>query len=367
MTAKKRIVIDARMIDVSTGQYIQGLLYHLNQSYAGEFDFTVLVPKKTLQRWTNEYPNLRVKPAYEKAYSVAEQTSFIARLEACRPDLLHFTMPQQPFLWLQPAVTTIHDLTLVRYDNIDMNKYVYQVKKSVFVSLLRTVVMRSRALITPTEFVKDDLTDYMGKRYRDKIHVTLEAGDPIEAEPETIKALEGKKFLLYIGNAFPYKNVERVIEAFVILKQKYPQLHLVLAGKKDYFYEQLEQYVRTQCVPDVHFLGFITNGEKRWVLQHCAAYTSASLSEGFNISQLEAMYEGAPVVVSRATCHPEVAGNAALYFDPHSTRELVTQLTLLMDDKKLRASMIKKGKARVKEFSWARMAEQTVEVYRQAL
>lgn len=363
----QHIVIDARMIDVSTGQYIQRLLHHINQSYSRDFNFTVLVPTKTAQKWAAMYPHLVVEAADEKSYSVGEQTSFVARLESYHPDLVHFTMPQQPFLWVKPAVTTIHDLTLVRYDNIDMNKYVYKVKKGIFISLLRTVIMRSRAIITPTQFVKDDIIDYMDGRYGDKIHVTLEAGEIIDAVPGPITALDDKQFLLFVGNAFPYKNVRRTIMAFAKLKKTHPDLHLALAGKKDHFYDQLEQLVHEKNIPDIHFLGYISDGQKRWALQHCAAYVAASLSEGFDMPVLEAMHEGAPVIASRATCHPEVAGDAALFFDPHSTDDLVGRIKQLLDDTTLRTSMIKKGTARVKQFSWAQMADETVAVYRRVL
>ncbi len=363
----KTIVIDARIIDGSTGHYTHHLLKHINLSHAQEFRFVVLTPSKTLRKWATEFPNLTVAPADEKSYSVAEQTSFVARLESHKPDLVHFTMPQQPFLWVGPSVTTIHDLTLVRYDNIDMNKYVYKLKKGVFISLLRTVIMRSRAIITPTEFVKNDIMSYMGKKYSHKIYAIHEAGDPIASEPEVMKQFTDKRFIFYVGNAFPYKNVQCVIDAYRILKQSYPDLHLVLAGKKDHFYAQHESFVKKHAIQDVHFLGYISDGQKRWALQHCVAYTSASYSEGFNISQLEAMYEGTPVVVSNASCHPEVAGDAALYFDPDDSGELADQVSRIIEDDSLRASMVKKGKIRVKTFSWQRMADQTVAVYRQAL
>lgn len=363
----KRIVIDARMIDVSTGIYIQGLLHFLNKDHAHEFAFIVLVPSKTLEKWTEMYPNLTLQAADEKSYSVAEQTRFVGRLESYDPDLVHFTMPQQPFLWLRPSVTTIHDLTLVRYDNIDMNKYVYKVKKGIFISLIRTVIMRSKAILTPTQFVKDDIIDYMGKRYADKIHVTLEAGDPLEVEPEPITKLEGKHFLFFVGNAFPYKNIERIIKAFEKLKKTQPELQLVLAGKRDFFYRQHEKFVRERAIPDVHFLGYISDGEKRWALQNCAAYVTASLSEGFNIPLLEAMYEGAPVVASDASCHREVAGLAALFFDPLSTDDAAAKISALLSDGRLRDQLTRRGKKRVEEFSWQKMARDTVAVYRTVL
>lgn len=364
---KKIIAIDARTIDQSTGRYTQPLLYHLNTSYADEFRFVVLVPHTTVKKWREQFPNLRVEGTKEGSYSVAEQTSLVMKLESYHPDLVHFTMPQQPFLWVKPAVTTIHDLTLVRYDNIDMNRLVYKMRKGIFISLLRTIMARSRAIITPTHYVKNDLIDYMGRRYANKIHVTYEAGEIMDAVPSPLTLLGNAPFLLFVGNAFPYKNVGRIIEAFAQIKKLYPNMHLALAGKKDFFYEQLETYVHIHKIPDVHFLGFISDGEKRWALQHCVAYIAASLSEGFDMPTLEAMTEGTVLVASDASCHPEVIGDAAVFFDPHSTDDLVAKLRSIIDDGQLRKSLIKKGKQRVTMFSWERMAEETVAVYRAAL
>ena len=207
----------------------------------------------------------------------------------------------------------------------------------------------------------------MGGRFADKIHVTWEAGEITDARPEIIPALQNKQFILFVGNAFPYKNIGRIIEAFRTLKQTYPDLKLALAGKRDYFYGQHESFVKSLAIPDVHFLGFISDGQKRWALQHCEAYVTASLSEGFNIPTLEAMQEGAPLIASNASCHPEVIGDAALYFDPHSTEELVEHVRSVLDNPVVRTTLIKKGTARIKQFSWERMAEETVAVYRSVL
>ena len=362
-----RIVIDARNIDTSTGHYVQHLLRRLNDLYSDEFRFVALVPSKTMAHWKKSFPKIAIDSANEKAYSVAEQTTFVSKLTSHQPDLVHFTMPQQPFLWVRPAVTTIHDLTLVRYDNIDMNKYLYKVRKGVFISLLRAILMRARAIITPTHYVKSDIVDYAGEAYASKIFVTHEAGEPLVCEPEPIKKLVGKQFLFYVGNAYPYKNIACLVDAFAILKQSHPDLHLVLAGKKDGFYQSIVADVKERALRDVHFLGFISPGEKRWALQHCLAYTSASLSEGFNITLLEAMYDNTPVVVSRASCHPEVGDDAALYFDPNNSDDLVNVIERLINNPSLRNELIQKGTRRVKNFSWERMADETVAVYRRAL
>lgn len=362
----RRIVIDGRIIDSSTGVYVQRLLHFLHEKESGD-EYVVLVPSKSLTLWQEKLPKFSVIAADQPNYSLSEQWSLAWQLYRLKPDLVHFTMPQQPLLWFGKRVTTIHDTTLLRFDNVDMNPFIYRVRKFIFSQLVRNVIRRSRQIIVPTEYVKHDLQDYTHGRYTDKFTVTLEAGDPVEAEPEVIEKLTGKSYLTFIGNAFPYKNVRRVIDAYAELKKTHPNLHLALAGKKDYFYEQHAEYVRQAKINDVHFLGFISHGEKRWLYQNAEAFVTASLSEGFCIPLLEAMYEGCPVISANVSCLPEVAGPAAQYFDPHSTSALVDAIKQVIDDEKLRSQLITAGHQRVKEFSWQRMADQTQAVYQSAL
>lgn len=361
----KRITIDARTIESSTGVYTQHLLSELHA--IGGYEYTVLVPSQHVSKWQVKLPGFSILPADQKSYSFAEQNTLTWSLKASRPDLVHFTMPQQPFLYTEPAVTTIHDLTLVRYENIDGNPLIYRLKKLVFTSLIKTIVRRANAVIVPTEFVRNDIVDFTNEKYKKKISVTLEAGDLFDIPAEPIDELSGKKFLFWVGNAFPYKNIGRTIEAFAELKKTQPNLHLALAGKKDYFYEQHEKYVNEHGIKDVHFLGFISDGEKRWAFQNADAYVVASLSEGFHIPLLEAMYEDCPVISADASCLPEVAGDAAIYFDPHSTQSLVDAVVKLQNTPGLRTTLINEGKRRARQFSWKRMAQETKAVYDKVL
>ncbi len=361
----KRITIDARTLETSTGRYTQHLLTELHA--LGGYDYTVLVPSEYVAKWQKLLPKFTIMPADQKSYSFGEQVSFQRPIRATRANLVHFTMPQQPLFFFRPAVTTIHDTTLIRFENVDMNPVMYKIRKWIFTFLIWLTITRAKAIVCPTEYVKHDLVNFMHGKHADKIFVTLESGDPFDVTPEPIKDLAGKKFLFWVGNAFPYKNIQRIIEAFAELKKTQPGLQLALAGKKDYFYEQLEKYVDEHVINDVHFLGFISDGEKRWAFQNAEAYVVASLSEGFHIPLLEAMYEDCPVISSTATCLPEVAGDAALYFDPYSTDDLVKAIKKLQDDKQLRADLIKKGQIRVTRFSWKRMAEQTKSIYDKVL
>lgn len=361
-----KIVIDARIIDGSTGVYVQRLLHFLHQKDLTD-TYTILVPAASADKWGEAFPKFTIVVADQKNYTFAEQLSLPLLLWRLKPDLTHFTFPAQPVFWFGRSVTTIHDTTLIRFDNIDMNPLVYKLRKAIFNGLMRLVIWRSKFILAPTEFVKRDLIDFAHDRYGDKIIVTLEAGDPSDVEPEAITELEGKQYLFFVGNAFPYKNIRRTIDAYAQLKPERPELHLALAGKRDYFYEQLEAYVRERNIPDVHFLGRISDGEKRWAYQHTAAFVTASLSEGFHIPLLEAMYENCPVIASEISCLPEVAGDAAVYFDPHSTNELAHAIETILDDHDLRDTMIARGRQRVTEFSWERMTDQTLASYKAAL
>ena len=107
--------------------------------------------------------------------------------------------------------------------------------------------------------------------------------------------------------------------------------------------------------------------ELNWLYAHTSAYLFPSLMEGFGLPGLEAMTHGAPVVSSDATCLPEVYGDAAAYFDPNDTETMAKSIAEVLDDAALRKKLVKNGYERLKDFSWRKTAEQTLEVYRDAL
>ena len=356
------IVIDARRMNSSTGHYAEFLVEYL-QDFDQKNDYTVVLLEREKDFWKPRAKNFKVITTTADHYTFPEQLSFARLLYSLKPDLVHFTMPQQPLLWFGNRVTTVHDTTLIRYENIDMNPIVYKIRKTIFTLLMRNVIRRSQKILIPTNYVKNDLDDWTKHRYSNKFALTYESGDMIHAEPESIKGLVGKRYLFFVGNAFPYKNVGLIVDAFAKLKQKYPDMHLALAGKKDFFYEEIEKSVVERGIKDVHILGYISDGEKRWAMQNALSYVVASLSEGFHIPLLEAMHEKCPVISSDATCLPEVGGDAPIYFDPYSKNELVNAVIKLVEMPTIRGEMIEKGIENTKRFSWKKMAEETYQVY----
>lgn len=356
------IVIDARRMNSSTGHYAEFLVEHL-QDLDHDNRYTIVLLEKEKDFWKPRVDNFKVVTTTADHYTLSEQLTFARLLYSLKPDLVHFTMPQQPIFWFGKRVTTVHDTTLIRYENIDMNPVVYKIRKAIFTILVRNVIGRSKKVLVPTDYVKNDLDEWTNHHYKNKFVRTYESGDMIHAKPEPIKELTDKRYLFFVGNAFPYKNLGRIVDAYAELKKTYPDLQLVFAGKKDYFYEQIEKSVNERNIKDVHILGYISDGEKRWVMQNALSYVVASLSEGFHIPLLEAQYENCPVISSDATCLPEVAGDGAIYFDPYKTEGLVKAVTKLIETPGLREDLIKKGTKNTKRFSWKQMAQDSKAVY----
>lgn len=360
------IVIDDRESGTSTGRYVDKLVEHLH-GLKPKHTVSVLAKPHRLEFLLGIAPSFQIVPCDIKEFTFAEQFELRRQIESfLHPDLVHFPMVQQPVFYKGKVVTTMQDLTTVRFRNPAKNALVFWTKQQVYKWLNKRVARKSVALMTPTEFVKQDVASYCHVPL-EKITVTLEAADRIQEAAVPVDALIGKQFIMYTGRPTPHKNLARLIDAFVLLQESHPDLCLVLAGKKDANYTRHEERVRREGVRNVVFTDFVSDGQLRWLYENCASYVFPSLSEGFGLPGLEAMAHGAPVASSNATCLPEVNGDAAHYFDPLNTEDIAAKIADVLDDETLRSNLIKKGTERVKQFSWQRMAKQTLEVYDRAL
>jgi glycosyltransferase involved in cell wall biosynthesis len=362
----KKIAVDARIISTGTGRYIRGLLQNLEE-VDKENEYLLLVRHKDRDYYKPKNPNFKIIVAEFADYSFGEQLGFNGLLRKLNPDLVHFCMPQQPLLYTRPAVTTVHDLNLLRITaNDDMNWLELRIKKGIFAGLLWIVAQRARHIITPSQYTKDDLIKFAGIPAQ-KVTVTYEGADKADAKPKVIKDLEGKRFIMYLGRAEPYKNNRGLILAHQQLLGTYPDLRLVIASTIDKQRKADMKWVSDNGYTQIDFTGFISDEESAWLYQNCLAYIVPSLMEGFGLPGLEAMGYGAPVVSSNATCLPEVYKDGAYYFDPRKPGDMARALTDVFEDEGLREHLSEHGKAVHAEYSWRRMAEQTLAVYKQTL
>ncbi len=361
-----KIVIDAREWSGSTGRYIHNLVREL-EKLATDDDYTVLMKPRDLAAWEPSAPNFRKLACPWREFTLLdEQLRFWRQLSGLKPDLVHFGKDHQPVFYRGTVVTTMHDLTTARFYNPAKLWPVFKLKQLVYRWVVKRVARKSVAIFTPSQFVKDDLVEFTTVD-PDKITVTYEAADVIENKPEAVKELESKRFVMYVGRPTPHKNLERLVEAFELLRSRNPSLLLVLAGKKDTNYRRIEKNIRKRGVRGVVFADYVSEGQLRWLYGHCAAYVFPSLSEGFGLPGLEAMAHGAPVVSSSATCLPEVYGDAAHYFNPLDVTAMADAVNEVLTDKVLRVELVKKGRARAAKYSWEQTAKETLAVYRQVL
>ncbi len=360
----KRIVICCREWGASTGRYARSLVKHL-QSIDNVNEYIILLLKKDYDQWIPESPNFTKMLCPYEDYTVGEQVGLKKMIDDLKPDLVHFTMTQQPIFYRGKVVTTMHDLTLLRFNNPSKNMFIYQVQKIIYGMVCRIVAKKSVKIITPTSYVKTDVAAYT-KVESAKINTIYEGSSFINDRPKKVGDLSGKKFIMYVGRPNPHKNLERLIEAFKIVRESHPDLHLVLAGAKDSLYERIHaRYSGT--TPNLYFTDYVSDGELRWLYENCMAYIFPSLSEGFGLPGLEAMSHGAPVVSSNATCLPEVYGDAALYFDPYDIDDMADKIERVVTSLSDRNTLIKRGKKQSELYSWKKMAIETLAIYKSIL
>lgn len=360
-----RIAIDARESGTSTGRYVDKLIEYLS-TLEPPHEFVVLTKKARIEYIKNIAPDFEVLESNVPEFSLAEQFELKRQIKKLRPDLVHFAMTQQPVFYRGRTITTVHDLITARFSNPSKNWLVFRVKQLIYIWVIKKVARKSIKIITPSNYVKNDLAKF-AKIKPSKIGVTYEAGESITEVPKAIKNLIGKEFIMYLGRPQLHKNLRRLIDAFAILQKTRPDLYLVLAGKKDVLYARHERYVERKGLKNVYFTGFVSEGQLRWLYENTAAYIFPSLSEGFGLPALEAMAHGAPVVSSNATCLPEIYEDAAIYFDPLDVSDMAERINSILSDPKLHSQLIKMGREQASKYSWQRMAEQTLKIYKDAL
>lgn len=359
-----RIVIDARLINSSTGRYTERLIHYLEMIDVTN-EYLIVVPTKDEFFYRPSKQNFSVVTADFEQYSIAEQIGFKRLLESLTPDLVHFCMPQQPVLYKGKKITTFHDLTLLNTYNSDKNWLMYKTKQFVGRFVFKNIAHSSAHILTPTIYTKDALVRFSSIS-PSKVTVTYEAAEhtPTELEPYDVPF---KKFIMYVGQQPDYKNIRRLGDAHQALLRNHPDLGLVLVGKKAADTLANEAYFSEKGYRNIHFTGFIPDAQRDWLMKECEAYVFPSLMEGFGLPGLEAMAAGAPVVSSNATCLPEVYGDAAHYFDPMNTDDMARAIEAVITNDSLKQELIRKGSDKVKEYSWKRMAEQTHAAYIKAL
>lgn len=266
------------------------------------------------------------------------------------------------------GIVTIHDLWLERHPEYS-GKLLGQ-----WWSGLRTrrTAWRAQRVITVSQFSKREMMDLYGLP-ADRIEVIPNGVDreywdryesgAAEALRRRLKIPDGP-YLLFVGGADPRKNHRTVLEAYAGRRDRLRPWKLVMVGDPVHrFGNYHESIVSAGLQGDVILVGRMGAEDLRVLYQQATLLLFPSLYEGFGIPVLEAMASGTPVITSSTTSLPEVAGEAAVLIDPHDPSALGDAMVRLAQDGTLREWLRLAGRQHVKQYDWARIAEQTLRVY----
>jgi glycosyltransferase involved in cell wall biosynthesis len=262
-----------------------------------------------------------------------------------------------------PQVTTILDVIYKRHPETHAG-----ILAAGVALLVPLAARRSRRILTLSEASKDDIADFLDVE-RKRIDVTpLGPGLRDDVSPIADEELRRRHDLgdapivLTVSAKRPHKNLERLLEAIALVETD-PKPLLVAPGYETVF----EPELRKRAGERARFLGWVDDGELEGLYRAATCFVFPSLAEGFGLPVLEAMVRGTPVACSRIGPLEEVAGEAALYFEPTDVEAIAHAIESLLRNPDLRRQLAENGQARAKRFTWSRTAETTIASYERAL
>jgi glycosyltransferase involved in cell wall biosynthesis len=300
---------------------------------------------------------------------LGEQTLLPLMAARAGVDLMHSLASTAPLWGRFRRVVTVHDLIYARFPEAHAG-----IRDKGMRVLVPQAVRRSHRVIADSQSTRDDLIELLGVR-SDRIDVVplglgaVRREAPLP-EPETRARFElgERRVVLSLSAKRPHKNLLALIGALALLPAEDRPL-LVLPGYPTAHEAELRQRaVSAGVVGDVRFPAWVSAAEVEGLWAVAEAFVFPSLYEGFGLPVLEAMARGVPVACSNASSLPEVAGDAALLFDPHDERAIAGAIeTLLSQDEAARARTRARGLAQAERFTWRRTARLTLESYSRAL
>jgi glycosyltransferase involved in cell wall biosynthesis len=336
------------------------------------FTDKVVNPDKSLQEIISSTQILNLKNCYTAAkipYQLFGHSTTIKPPN--KIDIWHKTYPIIPInvQGSQGDIVTIHDLVPLKlpYTTLD--------DKKVFYKAVKSVIKKSKVIITVSENSKRDILEFYDVN-PDKIHVTYQATHQtaLDCTEESLSRflkryqLKPQKYILFVGAIEPKKNVGRLIDAYSGLDT---DLQLVIVGKKAWMWKKeigsIETIFGSGWSQKIKVLDFINNEALKYLYTGAFSFVFPSIYEGFGLPPLEAMALGCPVITSNNSCLHEVCGEAALYVNPYDTDDIRKAIEKLINQPELRNKLIDLGKERAKLFSLENYAKKLYRAYAKVL
>lgn len=370
-----KIGIDVRLWnETGVGRYIRNLVANLSAiDHETEYIlFARTQDEKAIRSMVNS--QWSIANADVPWHGVWEQVLLPRILNEQSLDLMHFPYFSVPFFYRRPYVVTVHDLIVNRFNTGRASTLPYPLyfaKRIGYQAVLGNAVYRAKNIVVPSNAVKDDLLKTYPYITPSKIEVTYEGGfeSSQKLEAKSQKLIEGR-YLLRVGNFYPHKNVEGLLSAFkdFLDDVENRDIRLVLVGKRDYFYKRIEENIKKLNISsNVVFLPNASDSELFSLYKNAVATVVPSFQEGFSLTAVEAMACGSPVIASDIPVHREVCQDAAMYCNPGVVNDIKQKINFACSlTSSSRKEFIEQGKKRVKQFSWEKMAKETLAIYQSA-
>jgi glycosyltransferase involved in cell wall biosynthesis len=348
----KQLLVDVRMIRNSgIGVYLANVLGLLKQTAGFQLlrtDEGVPEQKRTLLK--------------SKIYSIKEQLEYFLNIPAV--DLFwspHYNAPIFP-IRAKKTVVTIHDVYHLAY------AHTLSPFQKIYAKLVMNAAVRfSDAIITVSTFTKTEIIKYTGCDER-KITVIsngVKQHTVLRDRDETLQkyAIAPQRYILFVGNVKPHKNIHTFLKAFRELpEQLYNAYQIVIVGKKDGMITgdpELFSWIKEtkDFAQKLVFTGLVDDEDLDTIYANASLFVFPSYYEGFGLPPLEAMVNGCPVIAASSSSLPEVCGDAVLYFDPENPTSMAQAMIEVLTNKETAADLVAKGYARVPQFTWEKSAE----------
>lgn len=348
-------VIFGTGVSVYTRRLVEELLPLLNDEHRLTLFGGSLRRKRELDNWINRLPHVINRTNYlpPNAVSLLWNNFHLLNAETFTGpvDVIHTSDWSEPPSRI-PKVTTVHDLNFFRDP-----AYAVSSVRSTHTKRLYWVAKESKKIIAVSQATKQDLIHYLDID-PNRIEVIYEASS-IEAPTPASDSLKTqlhltKPYFFVPGAGHPRKNIKRIVEALKLSKVDY---QLLIAGRPSEDEKQL-------AGPDVIFGGFLSDLDWAALMTSSEGLLYPSLYEGFGIPILDAFVCGVPVLTSKVSSLPEVAGQAAVLVDPNSVEAISAGIITLLSDK---GALIKEGRERLPLFSWAKTAKETMRLYQSVI
>lgn len=368
-----RIAVDARKInDYGIGSYLRGLVDACAQARP-DWRFVLIGTPGTAPE-LDRHDNVTWIANSSRNYGVSELVSLPRAVRQARADVFHVPHYVVPPRLPCPLVATVHDCIHLRFRE-HLPRPLGFLPRALSYAYARTMMGRAVSsaarVIAVSESTRRDLIERLAAP-TERLRVVLNGADQFWSEPTPepqasalARSLElPERYLLWVGNPKPHKNLERLVCAFERLAHAHDDLHLLLAGARP---AQVDALARPRISPQRYrALGEISDQSLRLLYQRAAALVLPSLWEGFGLPAVEAMAAGTPVVAAAVGGLEEVVGDAGVLVDPHETDSIAAGIARVLDDRELSDELRRRGRECAAKLSWARAAEATLRTYSEA-